>query len=68
MRYISIEQYDGTVTAFTEHEDWQTPLDSSACWVWQDADSKQTAISQHHSKHDEWESDVNAGREEKEVY
>tara|TARA_B100000963_G_scaffold149147_1_gene130046 strand:+ start:1231 stop:1398 length:168 start_codon:yes stop_codon:yes gene_type:complete len=37
---------------FDEFHDWQE-------YVWQFAPNKQTAISQHHAKHDDWQENPN---------
>jgi len=74
-RFITVENYDGTVTAFTEREPWQkalekneTPGDAAACWVWQFAGSKEQAVDQHYEKHALWEADSNAGRKQQTTY
>ena len=68
MRFITIEQYNGAITAHLETDNYADELDSAACWVWQNADNKTQAIKQHHDRHAAWESDINAGNEPKETY
>lgn len=69
-RYITIEKYDGTVTAHAPDEDWLARLrdESVAAWVWQYAESRDQAVDQHYAKHDDWTSDMDAGREAKRTY
>ena len=70
IRFITIEQYGGEVTAYTENQEWRTALDDDnvADWIWQFADSPEQAVSQHYEKHDEWQADMEAGLEEKDTY
>jgi hypothetical protein len=69
-RYISIEHNDGTILAYSENENWKNALshEEVACWVWQYSESREDAMANHVSKHEEWESDVNKGEEEKSTY
>ena len=70
-RFITIEEYDGTIHAFNEHEkEWKKELskDKWAEYVWQFAKDKATAIKQHYKKHDEWAEDVNNDRAIKDTY
>lgn len=69
-RFISIERYDGTVTAHTEAEDYAAILhdEDVACWVWQFAQDADAAIAQHPQKFAAWEADMDAGRPEQETY
>ena len=58
-RYVTIEDYDGTLTAMTEQENYTDKINhhDTACWVWQFAESKEQAISQHYDKLERWEND-----------
>jgi len=62
-RFITIEQYDGTITAHQQSEDYREKLDTAACWVWQYADDAEQAIAQHHDCYAAWEADIEVGRE-----
>jgi len=61
-RYRTIGAYDGTIIAQTEAEfeackDVDRAMDNEsgvADWVWQFAESKEQALSQHNKKVDEW--------------
>lgn len=69
-RYLTIENYDGSIAAYPESDtppDWLKNLDVAE-WVWQFAESVKHAISQHHEKHDQWAADMDAGRPEKNTY
>lgn len=69
-RFITIERYDGTVTAHQQGEDYAAILadEDVACWVWQYADNAEAAIAAHPEKHAAWEADMEAGRPEQETY
>ncbi len=40
----------------------------SDCYIWQYAESKEQAISQHESKHAQWALDMESGLPEKDIY
>ena len=70
-RFISVEDYDGTISAYEESEKTK-PLDNMypdwAEYVWQFADTHEQAISQHYKKFEMFNSDCNEGREPRETY
>ncbi len=68
VRYLTIAQYDNTVTAHVESSDFKNELENAADWVWQYAPDEQTAIANHNIKHDEYCADVTAGKEPKHTY
>ena len=68
MKYISLEHHDGTTKAFSAEEFNDSTLDEAHCWIWQDAETREEAIDSHMEKYTEWEDDVNAGREPKDIY
>lgn len=68
MRFVTVENYDGAIKAFTEQEDYAAAIDSAACWVWQFANNSEQAVKQHAEKHALWEADIEAGRQEKDTY
>ena len=70
-RFCTVEDYDGTITAYREQQ--QDAIDEhivkkAAAWVWQFAESTKQAVEQHHAKHQQWETDMDAGLDEKETY
>ena len=69
MRFITIEDYNGSVVAMNERENWKQVLvnTDAAAWVWQFAANKAQAISQHYAKHAAWEQDADNG-DEKNTY
>jgi len=56
-KYVTIESDEGEIKAYTEKENWKEAIDheDTASWVWQFAETKEKAISQHVTKQDEWE-------------
>lgn len=52
----------------SEKEIYKSEIDFADEWVWQFAESKEQAIIQHESKHDEWDNDMQSGKEEKITY
>lgn len=69
MRYLTTEPMDSLdVSCFTEQDDCTAAMADAHCWVWQEADSPEQAIAQHMDKFEQWESDMNAGREIKHTY
>ena len=66
-RFSTREDDTGKVSAQTEDEDYVPALDNAQGWVWQHADNKDQAITQHEEKHDQWSNDQDNGTE-KETY
>ena len=58
-RYVSIEQYDGTIKVLTEEDNFADAINDgdTACWVWQFADSAKQAKEQHFEKMEAFELD-----------
>jgi hypothetical protein len=70
-RYVTFTTYtDEDPQVLTESEFFDTPKnDTDWCeWVWQYAPDRATALSQHQTKMDEYQADVEAGRTEKRTY
>lgn len=59
---------DGDIEAFSEDDDWGDAQENSDEYVWQYAYDKDSAISQHCDKHDEWSADIAAHRVVKSTY
>ena len=69
-RFITIENYDGTIEALTENDNYKELLEHPDCagWVWQFAENAEQAKNQHYIKHDQWDADMQSGREPKDTY
>lgn len=69
MKYITLEMPDSDeIAVFEESENWKDAQDQSHCWVWQEAESKEQAVSRHMEKFDQWEEDMESGKEIKDFY
>lgn len=57
--YVTVEYYNGEVVAYSPNDNYAEAINhkDTADWVWQYADSKEQAVSQHIEKLDEWEKD-----------
>lgn len=55
MQYMTVLNADGSIQAFRTDEDWQSAQHEAEEFIWQSADSKEQAITQHVEKHDQWQ-------------
>jgi hypothetical protein len=69
-RYLTYETYNGTVSAVSEVDYTPDVLynDNVAQWVWLYADNEAEAIASHYAKHEQWQLDVEGGKQEQETY
>lgn len=60
MRFLTTYSLEkDKVEAFTEEENWEEAQEEAEEYVWQYADNKKQAISQHFDKLDLWEKNPN---------
>lgn len=69
MKIVTVESYSGDIVALDLNDNYLDAINSgdTACWVWQEVESKVDALMCHLAKFDEWERDNNNGFE-KEYY
>ena len=67
IKIVTARDCDGTIYAFFEGEEIPD-LNEAEDYIWQLAESKESAISSHDEKLDQWVSDINAGRSTKDAY
>lgn len=69
MKYITLEMPDSDeIAVFEKSENWKDSQDRAHCWVWQEAESKEQAVFQHEEKFNQWEEDMESGKEIKDFY